>query len=886
MRGATRRKQNDLMHRQIKAFEATLQCVTERHDTGALYLMLTRVVPYNQTVNAVDEVHHQINRWYAERDGNNDDFTVSDRFMTFAQDIQYLKQMKSVFDERIYSVLFEFYYEMVMEEIPQAIRLVEKGGGAPSVRGSTLLVMSNIDNYAALQDSMPVKTLYDISKDCEKLFEIIHQLQQVDVSWGSLLHSGDVNTTLFDPDSLKDVIAFPNHKRFEAVLRLIPDLLRKIHRAVELSKNWWYQAERIRRRLRGQRIREKREPLTTQGAEDVEPLVDKQTTHMDSSQEEELPRKSRKPAKHPEKVNRTPAPRQPRLASPSSSDDEYDENEIPQHDPTPPATPELLLERRDNSEEGDVPGRLAKNPLTFPTVIETIDQRVKELSTSIALKQMDLVSDTNEVDFFTRRHQRIRRLRGNLSRTISATEAMHAELVGYRKMKQRLVEQLVEMRDPMDRRRLREKLKILEKRVKDIHELSEVIDYRHQIMSSDLRLELDIKDTFTRHMNEVQGRVEDLKSAIQEEKEERDRLEHELILLRVQTGLDLLNDVDAVDEDAFIDSSALQPRTRANGLTMVERTRDRSVDGWMPDLLPQGRTSGQQGDGKLQEPRRGILRQPRSMKPQSFSDEDERDAARSRRARKAGADRPTHSWDGKGIFTRETGESRDYGSNSVSHSKRRLHPSRSVEPNEQHRRPWQYVPYDTVSDDDYGDDAESDDGYATNNGHKANMPRHNDADNARPSQERNNMRRKQPSRDIDQDSDPHDVTRRGRDGTDKIPREVSREMRTQRQKKAQTRKNPKTLQLESERDGELSRMSNHRQHPRMYDPKRESIDSIDSNRSPSTNADNPRGREFDGRQTRQSIKPLGQTDRKKPRSRQPDLLSPFYQPTSNSRRIP
>ncbi|XP_072179339.1 uncharacterized protein [Diadema setosum] len=882
MRGATRRKQNDLMHRQIKAFEATLQRVTERHDTGALYLMLTRVVPYNQTVNAVDEVHLQINKWYAERDGNNDDFTVSDRFMTFAQDIQYLKQMKSVFDERIYSVLFEFYYEMVMEEIPQAIRLVEKGGGAPSVRGSTLLVMSNIDNYAALQDSMPVKTLYDISKDCEKLFEIIHQLQQVDVSWGSLLHSGDVNTTLFDPDSLKDVIAFPNHKRFEAVLRLIPDLLRKIHRAVELSKNWWYQAERIRRRLRGQRIREKREPSITQDAEDVEPLADKQTTHVDSSQEEELPRKSRKPAKHPE-VSRTPAPRQPRLASPSSSDDEYDENETPQHDPSPPATPELLLEGRDNSEEGDVPGQL-----TFPAVIETIDQRVKELSTSIALKQMDLVSDTNEVDFFTRRHQRIRRLRGNLSRTISATEAMHAELVGYRKMKQRLVEQLDETRDPMDRRRLREKLKLLEKRVKDIHELSEVIDYRHQIMSSDLRLELDIKETFTRHMNEVQGRVEDLKSAIQEEKEERDRLEHELTLLRVHTGLDLLNNVDALDGEAFTDPSALQPRTRANGLTRVERKRDRSVDGWIPDLLPQGRTSGQQGNGKLQEPRRGILRQPRSTKPQSFSDEEERDAARSRRARKAaGAERPTHSWDGKGTFTRETRESRDNGSNPVSHSKLRPQPSRSIEPNEQPRRPWQSVPYDTASDEDYDDDVESDDGYATNNGHTANVPRHNDADDARPlQQERNNMRRKQPSRDISQDSDPHDVTRSGRNGADKIPREVSRETRTQRQKKAPTRKNPKTLQLESERDDEPSRMSNHRQHPRMYDPKRESIDSVDTNRSPSTNADNPRGREFDGRQTRQSIKAPGQTDRKKPRSRQPDLLSPFYQPTNYSRRIP
>lgn len=458
-------------------------------------------------MHSLDGLNDYANQWYRDReDIHVDDHAIIKRIEDFNQEIIYLKQMKTIFDDRIYSVLFEFYYEMVMEEIPQATKLLERGRRASNeVRGSNLLVMSNIEGYAALHEPMPVKKLYDISKDCEKLFSIIHQLQNIDVRWGSLLKSEEVDVELFDPDSVHDVKLYPNYLRFEAVLRLIPDVMRKIQSAIKLTKSWWYQAERIRRRLRGQKIRDdiaSDQPSENDHNQVAESLQENEPTA------EQVPQKghSTTPYRSSSHHKTEAAQDLDEYTNYHSASVDYGMEER-QHLDTDEEGSVRPIERIPYAQEDKPPqSRPSPEPemitprQTYPAVIETVEQRLKELSTSIALTQMDLASETNELEFFNRRQQRIRKLKSNLKRAINAMEAMHDELKSYRRVKEQLILQLEEVEDLSERRHISGKLKTLDEKVQDVQELSQVIEFRHKLMTSDLKLELDLRETFTRYV--------------------------------------------------------------------------------------------------------------------------------------------------------------------------------------------------------------------------------------------------------------------------------------------------------------------------------------------------------------------------------------------------
>ncbi|XP_054767313.2 uncharacterized protein LOC129274551 [Lytechinus pictus] len=537
MRGAPGRKQNAMMHLQLKSFESMLQTFLEKHETGSLYRAFAKVIPHNRHVNTLDGLKEFTNRWFSDlEDRHLTDKSTTQRIEDFNQDIKYLKDMKTTFDERIYSVLFEFYYEMVMEEIPQAAKLVERGRRASSeVMGSNLLVMSNTKGYDALNESMPVRKLYDISKDCEMLFLTIHQLQLIDVRWGSLLKSEEVDVELFDPESIHDVKLYPNHYRFGELLRLIPDIMHKTQNAIKLARSWWYQAEKIRRRLRGQKIREDTSS---------DPPLESDGIHSAESPKEHLPTADILHEDRSTIPYRSPSPQKRHRL------DEY-------HNPSTDYRNEETLDKEFKEEKSEryterIPSDAQDDPLvsrtpqdidfethpTFPAVTETVEKRLKELTTSIALRRMELASETNELEFFNRRQERIRKLRSNMKLADNAIEAMEDELKIYTRVKERLILQLEEAEDYSERRHISEKLKTIDQKVNDIQELSKVSKYRQKLMNSDLKLKLDLKATFTRYQNEVEGRVDLLSSSVQEEEERKDQLEHELMLLHLQDGLD------------------------------------------------------------------------------------------------------------------------------------------------------------------------------------------------------------------------------------------------------------------------------------------------------------------------------------------------------------
>ena len=390
-----------------------------------------------------------------------------------------------------------------MEEIPQAFRVGDKDRRAGEIRASNFLMMSNVDDYSMLKETIPAQALYDISNECEKLFTIINQLQRVNVRWGMLLKADEVDIGLFDEQSMDEVKRYPNYMRFEALLRLIPDVLQKAETASKLAKSWWFQAERIRRRLRGQKIRNRIRPSSPLKRHRVPALGEPFSQDEDPEH-----------VVHPDDLDKTydvEVDDEPVYDEDPERNDDDDDFDVSLDDTADEGSPRRAEQPQDvlgknmehpteNPERENVPHPHRDFGHTFPVLKETVERYLRELSTSIALKQMDLVTETNEVDFVNRRQQRIKKLKSNIEGAIAAMEAMHGELVGFRHKKERLVRQIDKADDPTERQRLNKKLQLLEDRVEDIQEVAKIIEYRHKITASDLKLELELKDTFLRYV--------------------------------------------------------------------------------------------------------------------------------------------------------------------------------------------------------------------------------------------------------------------------------------------------------------------------------------------------------------------------------------------------
>eukprot|EP00057_Strongylocentrotus_purpuratus_P006074 XP_011660548.1 PREDICTED: uncharacterized protein LOC105436583 [Strongylocentrotus purpuratus] len=924
MRGATGRKQNAMMHQQLKSFETMLRTFLEGHETGSLYRALARVIPHNRHVYSLDGLNDYANQWYRDREEIHvDDHSIIKRIEEFNQEILYLKQMKTIFDDRIYSVLFEFYYEMVMEEIPQATKLLERGRRASNdVRGSNLLVMSNIEGYAALHEPMPVKKLCDISKDCEKLFSIIHQLQHIDIRWGSLLKSEEVDVELFDPDSIHDVKLYPNYLRFEAVLRLIPDVMRKIQSAIKLTKSWWYQAERIRRRLRGQKIRD---DIASDQPSENDPNQIAESLEENEPMTEQIPTKGHSTTPYRSSSDhKTEAVR---------DIDEYTNYHSPSVD--------YRIEDRqhiDNDEEGsgrpiernpyteeDKPSQSRINPeqemitprQTYPAVIETVENRLKELSTSIALTQMDLASETNELEFFNRRQQRIRKLKSNLKRAINAMEAMHDELKSYRRVKEQLILQLEEVEDLSERRHISGKLKTLDEKVKDIQELSQVIEYRHKLMTSDLKLELDLRETFTRYQNEVEGRVDLLKSSVQEEEEKRVQLEHELMLLRPQAVLDgqdheCLQDnrtSNKARQNVYqMNKSRSVPRASKNGMKSVpwfgnssqsldesNRTDDDldniNRESYSPDLLlGQLRSDNSSWDQqRILDDRKHLNRTTSSPDILSHMRRTSLDSGvnGSRIMNRDNMVRP-----GKGKknprlshqMPQTSGDTSDHDSakdiqdrSSTKQTQRTSVPEIKYVPpsskgKKKHRKPK--APERILSDENEDvNDSFGYGGYNSRHGGPYQDTNHSDHNDRGTDEGRNRQRR------------PSSPTKRSNLPTRNLKR-LPRGSLGLNNKAAPVQKQPPLPQLREEDDPSPAPRKDRT--PRMYDPKRGSLDSVINSPLPlysymPLSVDQSGKRELGGDGGSRKVK---NAHRRKPRikSDQPDILSPLYKPNQTQRR--
>ncbi|XP_071944105.1 uncharacterized protein [Antedon mediterranea] len=250
MRGATRQKQNVMMHKQLAHFEKCINDVKSTYFSPTHNNMLRDLVPSNVIVTSLGALRELVKREANRQHKKGIDICDSElvkHFDDFFQTIAILRRLKGDFTEKIYSVLFEFFYPVALNDVPE---MIGKGGKRMSKVKSDNL--SNIKSHSDITDDeddidydMPDK----LNSECNEMRDTIENIHHVNYRWEKLMASDEIDTNFFDPDTIRELRLYDSSKNFEYMLRLVPDIINKSIRAVELARKWWFNSDKLCKKL-------------------------------------------------------------------------------------------------------------------------------------------------------------------------------------------------------------------------------------------------------------------------------------------------------------------------------------------------------------------------------------------------------------------------------------------------------------------------------------------------------------------------------------------------------------------------------------------------------------------------------------------------------------
>ena len=240
--------------------------ITSRFSKESLFQMLTVVTRVSQSpktksqskstmlkIKSFDQLRGLVEAIEASgktRDLGEEEAQAMKYFDTFQNDLDYLRDLKKYFDERIYKCLYEHYYDaaddvqaIVSNTRSRHSRALVKNDDEDSGHYS----QTETDDFKHHTDSQPKKSPrgHDAMIEKQTLSKAVRDLYDINRKWDGLLKETDLDLNDFDPDSHHELIQFVNYTAFEPILRLIPDVLVKCFKSVDISKTWWTQANKV-----------------------------------------------------------------------------------------------------------------------------------------------------------------------------------------------------------------------------------------------------------------------------------------------------------------------------------------------------------------------------------------------------------------------------------------------------------------------------------------------------------------------------------------------------------------------------------------------------------------------------------------------------------------
>ncbi|XP_006816832.2 uncharacterized protein LOC100373965 [Saccoglossus kowalevskii] len=479
MRGASRQKQNALMHKQISTFEKLVQHGMSKFSKDKLHRMLTDLVPIDTKVTSFGELKQLVEN-VGKTGSYSDGVTVAKYFTAFLNDIEYLRKMKAHFDERIYSVLYEFYYDPVVEDVISVKRDMGTNAKHSRRKAEILRRLNQAQNLPG------VPSFNELAEESENLSLAMAELKDLDQQWQMLLDDDEVDGNLFDDESSQELLSFANYNHFEHVFRFVPDVLLKSYNAIELAKRWLVSAEKINNML----YKEKR--VNDNGtADDNAKLDDEGQISVDKYVDLEDPRNH------------------DNMDSGNEAGDEEDDN---------------------NSVA------ISNDSENISDMIHELEERLRDLIRSINRHEDDLQVHQDDLERLINREARVGQLAGHLEKTVTNKESILVRIQQANEQKDELMDKIRRVkRDSVQYRDLYGKLAKLDENLTELEYSSHYHNYEHNILVGDLNVELEVQPSMIRFVGDVQDKINQLQTWLLEKKSEKRRVEKELVLLRNST---------------------------------------------------------------------------------------------------------------------------------------------------------------------------------------------------------------------------------------------------------------------------------------------------------------------------------------------------------------
>ena len=243
MAGATLLEQQKNLQQQIQAFDKLLHHAMNKFSEKKMYQMLTlacqmfpdltenlrhadHLIPSMGTLRMIyDRLEiNKINRLQTE-----DEIPLMKYLETFFDDMEYLKDLKKYFDQRIYTCLYEYFFDPEIDL--DGISFVEddksdQGEEIFTYRSSVDLDFKNVTNKQRL--GYAIKDMYYMNK-----------------KWDLLYKDEELRAEIFDPDSYHEMVQYPRFVDFEYVFRVVPDIFTKAYKSIEIAKIWLLKATEV-----------------------------------------------------------------------------------------------------------------------------------------------------------------------------------------------------------------------------------------------------------------------------------------------------------------------------------------------------------------------------------------------------------------------------------------------------------------------------------------------------------------------------------------------------------------------------------------------------------------------------------------------------------------
>ncbi len=261
-----RMQQHDNLHKQITSYDRLLRHAMSRFSNDKLYNILKAVCriaarsskTFHEergkitSIRKIKQIIKEIEENSKERAFTREEDAHVKKFMeTYFEDLNYLKELKKNFDEKIYMCLYDYFYDPA-DDLEESDEASYESGDSDE---DTIISSENTQPKIQTEDTIFQEESYvDLKSmgDKQKLAHAVKQMYIINKKWETLFSEDEIDQKVFDQDSEHDLAKYKAYRDFEAIFRLVPDIFVKAYKSIEIAKLWWTQSNKIYKELPGE----------------------------------------------------------------------------------------------------------------------------------------------------------------------------------------------------------------------------------------------------------------------------------------------------------------------------------------------------------------------------------------------------------------------------------------------------------------------------------------------------------------------------------------------------------------------------------------------------------------------------------------------------------